>query len=300
MNRVGACPGTERGVALALLLWMLAGLALLVAGIQSLARSDVQLTGLQLDQARAEAVATGVAHAALRDLWAMNQAGASGVSGILQGRYELGGLEARVSIVPAAGLVNINSATPELLARLFQAAAGMSEQEAGALAAAIVDWRSGTPEDGAALPLIDEGRGPFRVEEELLEVPGVTRDLYEAIRRHVHTLPGAEGGLDLRLAPEYLLNAWRAVEPDAVDFALKSRQDDARNEAPAGPNLPPGLAGPGVYCLDIDVSVTEGRRFRQRIWVEMAGGAGELPWRFSRVHPPFLLPATSHEAQFAI
>lgn len=288
----------QQGVALALLLWMLAGLTLLVAGIVSLSRSDVQLTALQLDQARAQAVATGIAHAAMRDMYAMRLSGTL-VSGAQQGNYSLGGYSAKVNIVPASGLINVNAADPVVLSTLLQAAGGLEEEAARTLATAIVDWRSGVPEasgepeQSPPLALADSGRGTFHVEEDLLRVPGLTRDLYEGIHRFVHTQPVAEVGVNLLAAPESLLNAWRSVDPEAVDFALQSRQDEARDEVPAGPV--PGMADGSAYLLEIDVRMADGKAFRQRIWVELAA-AGGLPWRFSRVYPLVLLPANSNEA----
>lgn len=292
----------QRGVALALLLWMLAGLSLLVAGIVSLSRSDVQLTSLQLDQARAQAVATGIAHAALRDLHALRLSGTL-ASGAQQSDYSLGGYSATVNVVPASGLINLNAADLALLSTLLQFGGGLQEEEARTLATAIVDWRSGVLveggelEEGGPVESLDSGRGPFLVEEALLAVPGMTRDLYEGIHRFVHTQPGAQMGVNLLAAPESLLNAWRSVDPEAVDFALQSRQDDARDEAPAGPV--PGMVEGSTYLLEIDVRMADGKTFRQRIWVELSA-AGGLPWRFSRVYPLALLPANSNEARFAI
>ena len=54
-----SCANKQRGVALAMLLWMLAALTLLVSGVVFQSRTDVQLTRLHLDQARAQAAAQG-------------------------------------------------------------------------------------------------------------------------------------------------------------------------------------------------------------------------------------------------
>src|SRR5690606_17549541 len=102
---------------------------------------------------------------------------------------------------------------------------------------------------------MDDGRGAFTVEEELLEVPGMNRDIYEALRPWIHTQTQATAELNLRAAPEFLLEAWRGVDAAAVDFALESRQDDAPNvAAPAGSTVPFALGG-SVYCVDVDVTL---------------------------------------------
>lgn len=284
---------SQRGVALALLLWMLAGMSLLVSAVVGLSRSDVQLTALQLDQARAQAAAIGVAHLALRNQYLQQPGDSQQDDESAQNSYRFAGYDVQVSMIPAAGLVNLNTVQAPLLAILLQAAGGLEKEEAEVLASAIVDRRLGAAmdEDGS-----DLGSGTFHVEEQVLTVPGMTRDVFEGIREYVHTQPDA-GEIDLLAAPALLLDAWRAIDPDAVDFALKSRQDEALDapgdRQPAGPLA---LAGGGTYCLVVDVHMGQGRTFRQRIWVDLGQGGVGLPWRFSRVYPVTLLPATSNEA----
>lgn len=291
----------QRGVALALLLWMLAALTLLVGGLISLSRSDVQLTALQLDQARAQAAAVGVAHVALRDMHTMALAGELNAEAGLQGVYELAGLSLRVTIVPASALVNLNSAAAPLLEVLLRHAGGLDEMQAQDLAAAIIDWRSGSVLDAEGNLMVDDGRGMFRVEEEVLEVPGMTRDIFEKLRRFVHAQPDTGGELNLLAASGLLLNAWRDVDAAAVDFAMESRQDVARDgAAPMGPLAPLSLAATTIYCVDVEVVIGGNRSFQQRIWVDMATGASGLPWRFTRVYPLTMRSPNSQEAQFAI
>ena len=157
------------------------------------------------------------------------------------------------------------------------------------------------PLDAEGNLMVDDGRGMFRVEEEVLEVPGMTRDIFEKLRRFVHAQPDASGELNLLAAPESLLNAWRDVDAAAVDFAMESRQDVARDgAAPMGPLAPLALAGATIYCVDVEVVIAGNRSFQQRIWVDMATGADGLPWRFTRVYPLAMRSPNSQEAQFAI
>jgi general secretion pathway protein K len=289
----------QHGVALALLLWMLAALTLLVGGLISLSRTDVQLTALQLDQARAQAAAIGIAHVALRDMQALAFAGEFDPNVGLHGQYELAGLPIRVSIVPASALVNINRAEAVLLEALLEYAGELPATEAVQLAEAIIDWRKGGPIEGDVA--LVEGRGIFKVEEELLEVPGMSRDIYDKIRNFIHAQPGSDGELNLLAASESLLNAWRSVDAAAVDFAMESRQDVARDgAAPMGPLAPLSLAATTLYCVDVEVVIGGNRSFLQRIWVDMATGASGLPWRFTRVYPLTMRSPNSQEAQFAI
>src|SRR5690606_16619144 len=103
-------------------------------------------------------------------------------------QYELGGLDMQVTISPASALVSINNAEAPLLEALLRHASALSDGEAAELAAAIIEWRSGTQTDATGRPVFtDDGRGPFLVDEELLEVPGMNRDIYEAVRPWIHT-----------------------------------------------------------------------------------------------------------------
>jgi general secretion pathway protein K len=286
---------SQRGVALALLLWMIAAMSLLVGGLVTLSRNDVQLTALQLDQARSQAAATGIAHLAMRDLSALTSAGSYDGTRILQGQYQLDGLQLQVTIIPASGLVSINSAEQPLLETLLHFAAGLSEDEAAMLALNIIDWRGGQYSELEQIDWVEDGRGAFRVEEELLEVPGMNRDIYEAIYPFVHAQAGGNPELDLSAAPRMLLDLWPGGEAFVVDFAAESRQDVAP-DGPASVQPAFGGGGGGIYCVDVDVVITQNRVFRQRIWVDMSSAAGGLPWRFTRVYPVKMHPATSREA----
>lgn len=284
---------SQRGVALALLLWMIAAMSLLVGGLVALSRHDVQLTALQLDQARVQAAATGIAHLAMRDLSTLVATGGNDGTRILQGEYQLNGMQLQVTIIPAAGLVSINSAEQPLLETLLHFAAGLSEDEAAMLALNIIDWRGGQYSELEQLDFVDDGRGFFRVEEELLKVPGMNRDIYEAIYPFVHAQAGGNPELDLSAAPRGLLDLWPGGAAFVVDFTAESRQDVAPDgTAPVQPAFGVG----GIFCVDVEVAVSENRVFRQRIWVDMSGSAGGLPWRFTRVYPIKMHPATSREA----
>ncbi|MDO8862526.1 type II secretion system protein GspK [Haliea sp. E1-2-M8] len=280
----------QRGVALAFILWMLAGLSLLVAGVVSLSLSDVKATGLQLDQARAEAAAAGAAHLALRDMRTAQAESGFNPRAVFTRQYRLGEAAVTVRALPIAGFVGLNQASAGLLQALFQYAGGLAAGDAEALAQSVLEQRSvqpgldQNPDDYAET----ESPAPFMVVEDLLRVPGMTRSVYDRVRHAVHAQAAGGPGVDPLAAQAAVLQALAQGDPALVDFVLDRRQDDS----PVDLVLPAGFnqefmasGGSGMYSLEIDVRITEGRLLRQRIWVDMGGRSGVAPWRFTRVFP---------------
>lgn len=280
----------QHGVALAFLLWMLAALSLLVAGVVSLSLSDVKATGLQLDQARAEAAAVGAAHLLLRDMRSAQSEANFDFRSAFARQYQLGDAAITARAIPLAGFVGLNQAPEGLLQALFQFAGGIPADAARDLARRTVEARELQPEVSAN---IDDFQGtdmpvPFMVVEDLLRVPGMTRAVYDRVRFAVHANASGGPGVDPLAAESAVLQALAQGDPALVDFVLDRRQDDA----PVDLVLPAGFnqefmasGGSGVYCLEIDVRISEGRLLRQRIWVDMGGRTGVAPWRFTRVLP---------------
>lgn len=280
----------QRGVALAFLLWMLAGLSLLVAGVVSLSLSDVRATGLQLDQARAEAAATGAAHLALRDMRTAQAQGGANAGAVFTRQYRLGEAAVTVRALPIAGFVGLNQAPAGLLQALFQYAGGLSAGAAEALAREVLERRVAQWELDAAAGGFgaNEMPAPIMVVEDLLRVPGMTRSVYDRVRYAVHADAAGGPGVDPLAAQAAVLQALAQGDSALVDFVLDRRQDDSPVELvlPAGFNQEfMASGGSGVYSLEIDVRITEGRLLRQRIWVDMGGRSGVAPWRFTRVFP---------------
>jgi general secretion pathway protein K len=88
-----------------------------------------------------------------------------------------------VEIIPEAGKLDVNKASPDNLFKLLTAL-GVDPGRAGVIAAAIVDWRqggNGSPYDSYYLSLTPSFQSPhasFQEIEELLSVRGVTPDIF--------------------------------------------------------------------------------------------------------------------------
>jgi general secretion pathway protein K len=128
---------------------------------------------------------------------------------------QLDGMFADIRINDVAGLIDINSASAEILLMLLRGV-GAPEAEAAGLAAAIQDFRDGddaTSENGAeALEYQQAGRPyrakntPFESVNELDQVLGMTPELLQTLRPFV-TVHSRSPILDISVAPLPLLQA---------------------------------------------------------------------------------------------
>ena len=147
--------------------------------------------------------------------------------------WRFGGGEALVSIQDETGKIDLNTARDELLKGLFLSV-GLEEQEAAALVDAIADFRdpddlrrlNGAEDDDyrdAGLAYGAKDR-PFDAVEELRQVMGMTRALYERVAPML-TVYSGQSGIDPRTAPREALLALPGVDGDAVEALLATRAE---------------------------------------------------------------------------
>src|SRR5215831_14738479 len=158
----------QRGIALVLVLWVMALLAVMVVGFAGDARTELKLARNQADAAEARAIADTGVSLALLNVLDENQSTTWHLDGEPHSlAYGDGAI--RVSVQDEGGKIDLNLAAPTLLAGLFRTL-GIAGAEA--LAAAIQDWRRQHGGDAAGEPL--PRTGPFLALEQLRAVPGVT------------------------------------------------------------------------------------------------------------------------------
>ncbi|MBI4342933.1 MAG: general secretion pathway protein GspK [Candidatus Omnitrophica bacterium] len=223
---------TKTGSVLLYVVWAIALLSLFAASIGSQALFSLGLTERLTDQLRAAFLARGAAHYAaltlaqddtssvdgLSDAWA-NSPGRFQDRPLGEGRFrvvsqEPGGEALRYGLLDEERRINLNTAPADVLQRLVELA-GLQEDEAVGVAAAIEDWRD---EDDRERPHGAEGLhyrslpngydcqdGPFEHPEELLLVRGVTPELYRRLEPHV-TAYGS-GRLNLNTATPLALSS---------------------------------------------------------------------------------------------
>jgi len=191
---------SERGFAIALLLWMIAGMSLTVAAVIHFARADIGLVETRVREAKVRAMGRGVALLILRDSAmstgatehvsdddeTLDQEGASDSGKLFSKSYQFkGGWRVDAKLRPATGLLPLNSVSHEELAWVFMELGGVDEQVAENMVEGVMDYRYEFP--------------GFRYREELLGVKGASRAVYDRVKHFVH--PFRVGAVDSSFSP---------------------------------------------------------------------------------------------------
>jgi general secretion pathway protein K len=179
MRKQPVLPKDERGVALVMVIWVLALLSLMAASFLASARIELRRTANLGERAGAEALAEAGIHVALARLIS-EQASTRPQSWTEQ----MAGGSVTITLSDERGKIDLNAAEPDLLASLFESQ-GVASKNAKALAAAVADFRDADrtrAAEGAEDPDYPSGSGGakdarFESIDELLQVNGMTRAL---------------------------------------------------------------------------------------------------------------------------
>lgn len=271
----------QGGMALAIVVWFIAGMSLLVAGIVAQARVDTQMSQVHLARAKAVAAGDGAIKLMLADL-VTDSPGVVGAGGMPMGNYRLGDIDVIVRLVPRAGLIDMRSASPEVLAALFVVAGGIGEEQAAVLADNVLQSRTagrGAGDRNELLPQLD-------AMEDLLQIPGLTRTLLDSLRDFIVVDKSARG-TDWSLVPEPLLRLLEYANPAQAE-AVRARREARTGAAGASRG---GQAPPTESAYRADALVRYGdKTWLRRRWISMEPGASSaLPWRVVRTEPPRVL-----------
>jgi type II secretory pathway component PulK len=277
----------QRGVALAIVVWFIAGMSLLVAGIVSHARVDTRMAQLHVARAKAAAAGDGAIQLMMADV-VTGKIDASGGQGLPGGVYRMGELEVVVTLAPTAGLINLNRASAEILAALFIIAAQLDPAQAQTLADNVIKWRS----TGAGSPGSTSRNSRFTATEDLLRVDGVGRTLLDAVRDYVFAGMPSSKGENWALAPGAVLAVIRKMDPQKADAVLQRRSRLAERSTERGEGAGGGLSlGGGSYRADAVVHYGD-RAWLRRRWVSKGSKASSLvPWRIVRTEGPRVVNA---------
>lgn len=221
MSRARFAPGDERGVALVAMMWLLAALALLVAGQVGATRAD--LRSLQTYRNFAE-------HAALGDgairLTMAQIVVSPPPTRTMRRTVQIGEHRLQVEAVPASALIDLNNAPAELLRDALVFGAGLPADQAGPLADALVAWRDPELASLAGGPTPTVGRiGGFDTVEDLIQVPGVDLALYQRLSDLV-TVHNPLTGVDPRFASDRVLTVLTRGDLARVERIRAARDAD--------------------------------------------------------------------------
>jgi general secretion pathway protein K len=264
------------GSALLAVLWISAALAAISLSLAGTVRGETERTSTVLDELRSYYLATGaIDRAMLEVLWSAvhpdQRVLPSGVT-VVDYRFPTG--MAHVEIIPEAAKLDINTASPDKLFRLLQVL-GVDPAQAQEIASAIVDWR--TPGGGifdsyylSLTPTFRPSHASFQETEELLQVKGVTPEIYygtyvpapgntngsgqtgpqvlvhrSGLMDCVTTL-GSGDRVDANTANPAVLAAV-GLSLDAINLLLERRRVKPLDDAALGELVP--LIGPGAAFL---------------------------------------------------
>ncbi len=253
-------PARQRGFALLLVIWVLAVLAVLAAGLAASTHSETALARNGLEAARARALAeAGIARA---------------MAGLLEpdplkqwhpdGRtyqVEFAGGKITLRIEDEGGKFDLNTTPPELLANLC-AELEIDADASAALLAAIVERRAAIPAAARApapglpsrlglfpgLPFgLSEqrriGAAAFGTVEELRQIEGVERDTFERLRPYL-TVYAQTPVINPQTASRELLLAVPRIDRAQVEqYLLRRAEPPARDQRAA--SLPVLAGGEG-------------------------------------------------------
>jgi general secretion pathway protein K len=268
----------QRGVALLLVVWLIALLAGLVAAFAFSARVehlqsrtfDAGLIAGEAARAGAEYALTRIVETDPRLQWKPD------------GRpytWAYGDAKVEIRIVDESGKIDLNAADPAVMSALF-VVLGVERQRADRIAAAIVDWRDTDnltqPQGGAEDPDYAEAElpygakdAPFDTVAEVEQVLGMTPALYAKAQPFL-TVYSGQMRPDQSFAPGEVLQAM-GVDPAPI-LAQRRR---------TGPPQPGELAdqllggGSGTYSIDSRARLRDGRQATLR--VVLRAGIGTVP-----------------------
>lgn len=264
----------QRGIALVIVLWAVTLLTVIAGSLAYSMRIETSLVSSEVDRAKARSLAeAGIAYAAL-DLFRPPQLrrfipnGAPYV-------WNFGGQRVIISVQDVGGLIDLNTASRELLGGLL-ATAGVPEEEREQLLDAIEDWRDpddvprlqgAEDEDYAAAGLSYGAKdGPFESVIELQQVLGMSPALYQKIEQAL-TVFSEQPGIDPGVAPMKVFQAIPGIDLEVIAAYLAERK--ARQ---AVGELPPPLPPLGGGYL----SQTLGLAYSVRAEAKIAGGGSAI------------------------
>ncbi len=285
----------NRGFAIALLMWMIAGMSLLVTAVIHFAQDDIGLAEQRVSEAKSEALARGVALLVLRDaaLAPFRQSEAAGDKSYGDGRdaedearrgevfsrrYDLDGHTIQASVHPASGFVSLNGGGDEELRKLFSEIGGADEMESEALVMAVNDYRYQRDSISSAM----SDFSGFRAREELLAVRGMRKSVYDRVKDYVQPYEGST--LNVPAAPSRLRSVFNEAKPSVEGLGgrqgMLKKQGAARGALPANDGLvtfeslnrqrAAALASNTVSAVLVDIELSSGVSTSYRVWVSKA------------------------------
>lgn len=225
-------PDRERGIALVTVLWALAFLSILALSLVVAGRGETRIGRNLADGARARALADAGVYRAVSALTDLDRNQRWRGDGRVYS-FKLGEGEVRIAVQDEAGKVDINAASNALLQALALSA-GVTPDQAQAIADAIEDWRDtddlrrANGAESEDYRTAGKSYGPtnrrFENVEELQLVLGVTQPVYERLAERV-TVYSGQPGIDPMSAPPQVLGILPGLDEASVARLISLREN---------------------------------------------------------------------------
>jgi general secretion pathway protein K len=283
----------QSGVALVIVLWILLLITISTGAYTLMARMDQLEAHTVLSGTRARLAAEAGMNLALLSLRDPDELARL----VPDGRpYEISfdGAVVEVRVTDERGKLDVNSSDEPTLVRLLTGH-GLEPLDAEPLAAAIMDWRD--PDEieranGAEWPsyeasglAVGPGNRPFLMTEELLQVLGMSWDLYQRMAPGLSVYSG-QGQPDPAYAPvEALLALPEMTEEEALNFVAVRQSEESGGGV--GTVLPSGQVamarGRGVtYSILAKATLPNGVWDQVEATIRLGGGSDGMPYRVLR------------------
>ena len=220
----------QRGIALIIVLWMLALLTIVVGTYAVLARTESMQARFLFDTTDARLAAEAGLHRAVVELRNPEQE----TRWVPDGRgyaFELGGAIVEVRVTDETGLIDLNAAQTDLLAELF-ISRGADEIQALQFADAIADWRDPDDEPRPYGAEADDyyragypygpRNAPFDSVEELQQVIGMTWEIYRSVEGAL-TVHSGRPAPNPAFAPAEVLMVLPDIDREAAELFVEER-----------------------------------------------------------------------------
>lgn len=243
----------QQGVALVIVLWVIALLGVIAASYALSTRLETALARNWSESAKARSVAeAGLQLAVMEILSLATTAEEVAKKWRTDGTaYEtsFAGARLRIAIADESGKIDLNDAPAELIDGLLRTT-GIEEEERAKLVDAILDWRdedqlqrlygAEDAEYEAAGLSYGPKNGPFDNVEELSLVLGMNADLYHELQNAVTVYSGAKG-INPAVALRQVLLAIPGIDMGVADAYFLQKEQNAIDGLPPPP--PPAIAG---------------------------------------------------------